>query len=56
MIEQIGQDYYRLMHAVRVRETEPSFLYETKRWNFESTVVFFYNSNVKLKYIFQYLC
>ena len=32
------------------------FAFETKGRNFESTVIFFYNSNVKLKYILEYLC
>ena len=32
------------------------FAFETNGRNFESTVVFLKNSNVKLKYIFEYLC
>ena len=32
------------------------FAFETNGRNFESTVIFFYNSNVILKYIFKYLC
>ena len=32
------------------------FAFETNERNFELTVVFFLNSNVKLKYIFEYLC
>ena len=32
------------------------FEFETNGRNFKSTMIFFYNSNVKLKYIFEYLC
>ena len=59
MIEQIGQKTM----TVSACSSSPwnwtnffLFAFETKGWNFESTVIFFYNSNVKLKYMFKYLC
>ena len=59
MIEHIGQQTtVDRLCIVRVRETGQTslFAFETNGRNFESTVIFFYNSNVKLKYIFKYLC
>ena len=56
MIEHIGQQIRPSL--VRVHGTGQTFCisFETNGRNFESTVIFFYNSNVKLKYIFEYLC
>ena len=56
MIEHIRQQTRPSL--VRVRGTGQTFLFafETNGRNFKSTVIFFYNSNVKLKYIFEYLC
>ena len=52
------RDYNRLCMQFESVELNKLFLFafETKGRNFESTVIFFYNSNVKLKYIFEYLC
>ena len=52
------RDYDRLCMMFESVELNNLFLFafEIKGRNFESTVKFFYNSNVKLKYIFEYLC
>ena len=54
----LTRDYDRLCMLFESVELNNLFLFafETKGRNFESTVIFFYNSNVKLKYIFDYLC
>ena len=55
MIEHIGRLDHLWFESVKL-DKHFLFAFETNVRNFESTVIFFYNSNVKLKYIFEYLC
>ena len=57
MIEHIVQQTIdRLWFESVELDKKNLFAFETNGRNFKSTVIFFYNSNVKLKYIFEYLC
>ena len=57
MIEHIVQQTIdRLWFESVELDKKNLFAFETNGRNVESTVIFFYNSNVKLKYIFEYLC
>ena len=57
MIEQIGQEAMTVscMQFESV-ELNQRFYFRQKDGAFNQLLYFFYNSNVKLKYIFEYLC